>query len=185
MGSIFIPVSILLLASVVDRGLILHKIIQIIIKPNIAIESYRMLLYYFTQRLCLQHSSIIWSYLRKLKSKLSLDWTSISVISSKKQGNNVSYCVISNQGCALVEPSGPWCLTFVLGRLENLSFFIEIICWAPGFHKFRALGSLQFFLEHSLGNLHRSIINKPIQGMLNLAPFWNEFLPCIEHPSSG
>ena len=36
----------------------------------------------------------------------------------------------SSQGCALAEPSGPWCLTFVLARLENLSFFIEIICWA-------------------------------------------------------
>ena len=140
MGSIFIPVSILLLASVVDRGLILHKIIQIILSQVLQLKV--MLLYYFTQRLCLQRSSIIWSYLRKLKSKLSLDWTSISVISSKKQGNNLSYCVISNQGCSLVEPSGPLCLTFVLGRLENLSFFVEIICWAPGFHKFRALGSL-------------------------------------------
>ena len=36
-----------------------------------------------------------------------------------------------DQGCALAEPGGPWCLTFVLGRLENLSFFIQIICWAP------------------------------------------------------
>ena len=34
------------------------------------------------------------------------------------------------QGCALAEPGGPWPLTFVLGRLENLCFFIEIICWA-------------------------------------------------------
>ena len=34
------------------------------------------------------------------------------------------------QGCALAERGGPWRLTFVLGRLENLSFFIEIICWA-------------------------------------------------------
>ena len=35
------------------------------------------------------------------------------------------------QGCALVEPGGPWCLTFALGQLENLIFFIQIICWVP------------------------------------------------------
>ena len=35
------------------------------------------------------------------------------------------------QGYALAEPSGPWRLTFDLGRQENLSFFIQIICWAP------------------------------------------------------
>ena len=35
------------------------------------------------------------------------------------------------QGCVLAEPGGPWRLTFALGRVENLSFFIQIICWAP------------------------------------------------------
>ena len=35
------------------------------------------------------------------------------------------------QGCTLAEPSDPWCLTFALGWLENLTFFIQIICWAP------------------------------------------------------
>ena len=35
------------------------------------------------------------------------------------------------QGCALAEPGGPWRPTFILGRLENLRFFIQIICWAP------------------------------------------------------
>ena len=35
------------------------------------------------------------------------------------------------QGCALAEPGGPWRLTFALGQLENLRFFIQIICWAP------------------------------------------------------
>ena len=54
------------------------------------------------------------------------------------------------QGCALAEPPGPWRLTFVLGQLENLCFFLEIIRWHTGFHKIRALGSLQFFLEHSI-----------------------------------
>ena len=39
--------------------------------------------------------------------------------------------LVYSQGCALAEPSGPWCLTFALGQLENLSFFIQIIFWAP------------------------------------------------------
>ena len=45
------------------------------------------------------------------------------------------YCV---QGCALAEPSGPWWLTFALGRLEN--FF---------FHTNHMLGTLDFTVsEH-------------------------------------
>ena len=51
---------------------------------------------------------------------LSLKWSAFRV--GKK-----SY----PQGCALVEPGGPWRVTFALGRLENLRFFIKIICWAP------------------------------------------------------
>ena len=39
--------------------------------------------------------------------------------------------MIDHQGCALAEPSGPWHLTYALGQLENLRFFIRIICWAP------------------------------------------------------
>ena len=36
------------------------------------------------------------------------------------------------QGCAVAEPGGPWCLqTFALGQLENLTFFVLIICRAP------------------------------------------------------
>ena len=35
------------------------------------------------------------------------------------------------QGCALAEPGGPWRLTFALGRLESVRFFIQIICWTP------------------------------------------------------
>ena len=34
-------------------------------------------------------------------------------------------------GSALAEPSGPWHLTFALGRPENLRRFIQIIRWAP------------------------------------------------------
>ena len=54
------------------------------------------------------------------------------------------------QGFALAEPGFPWRPTFALGQLENLRFFIQIICWAPKFYRFRVLGSLQFSLEHSL-----------------------------------
>ena len=35
------------------------------------------------------------------------------------------------QGCTLAALSGPWRLTFALRWLENLHFFIQIICWAP------------------------------------------------------
>ena len=31
----------------------------------------------------------------------------------------------------LAELGGPWCLTFAFRQLENLRFFIQIICWAP------------------------------------------------------
>ena len=56
-----------------------------------------------------------------------------------------------NQGCALAEPSGPWRLTFALGRLENLIFFsYKPYALHPRFYSFGALGSLQFSLEHSL-----------------------------------
>ena len=52
----------------------------------------------------------------------------------------------------LTEPSGPWLLTFSPRQLENLSFFFSEKAYAghPGFHRFRALGSLQFLLEYSL-----------------------------------
>ena len=35
------------------------------------------------------------------------------------------------QGCTLAVLSGPWRLTFALRWLENLHFFIQIICWVP------------------------------------------------------
>ena len=58
---------------------------------------------------------------------------------------------IWQQGCALAEPGGPWGLTFALGRLENLIFLIQSYAGHPRFYSFRALGSFQFSLEHSLG----------------------------------
>ena len=44
---------------------------------------------------------------------------------------SIQSCNVTNQGCALTEPGGSWCLTFALGQLANLSFLIKIICWAP------------------------------------------------------
>ena len=56
------------------------------------------------------------------------------------------------QACAPVERGGPWCPTFALRWLENLSFFFSYkYTGCHGFHSFRALGSLQFSLEDSLG----------------------------------
>ena len=52
-----------------------------------------------------------------------------------------------DQGCALAEPGGPWCLTFALGRLENLRFFIQIICWAPWILQFQSTGLPSIFLR--------------------------------------
>ena len=59
--------------------------------------------------------------------------------------------IIRFQGCALAEPGGPWHPTFVLGRLENLSFLFKSYAGHPRFYRVKALGSLQFSLEHSLG----------------------------------
>ena len=50
------------------------------------------------------------------------------------------------QGCALAEPGGPWRLTFALGRLENLRFFIQIICWEPLILQFQSTGLPSIFL---------------------------------------
>ena len=51
---------------------------------------------------------------------------------------------VTDQGCALAEPDGPWCLTFALRRLDK-SF-----AGHPRFYSFRALAPLQFSLDHSL-----------------------------------
>ena len=54
------------------------------------------------------------------------------------------------QGCALAELSGSWRLTFVLGRLENLSFSKEIIRRAHWISQVQSTGLLSVFLEHNL-----------------------------------
>ena len=51
------------------------------------------------------------------------------------------------QGYALVEPGGPWRLTFAPGRLENLRFFIQIICRAPWILQVQSTGVPSIFLS--------------------------------------
>ena len=62
----------------------------------------------------------------------------------------ISLFMLPYQGCALAEPGSPWCLTFAVGRLENLRISYKSYAEHPGFYRFRALGSLQFSLQHSL-----------------------------------
>lgn len=38
--------------------------------------------------------------------------------------------LVGGQGCALTAPGGPWYQTFAPGQLENLWFFVEILCKA-------------------------------------------------------
>ena len=55
------------------------------------------------------------------------------------------YC--RKQGCALAEPIGPLRQTFALGRLENLRFFIQIICRAPWILQVPSTGLPSIFLR--------------------------------------
>ena len=41
-------------------------------------------------------------------------------------------------------------LNSVLGRLENFSFCMEIICWVPWVSQVQSIGTLEFLLEHRL-----------------------------------
>ena len=54
--------------------------------------------------------------------------------------------LISHQGIPLAEPGGSFCLTFDLGWLENLIFFIEIICWVPCVLQAQSTGLVSIFL---------------------------------------
>ena len=59
-----------------------------------------------------------------------------------------------NQGCAQAKPGDPWRPTFALMQLEKLIVFsCKSYAGYPGFYRFRAHGLLQFFLEHSLGQI--------------------------------
>ena len=66
----------------------------------------------------------------------------------------------SNQGWALAEPGGPRCQTIALGLLENLTFFIQVICWAPLISQVQSSGLPLFSLEHSLDNVLEFLIGQ-------------------------
>ena len=76
--------------------------------------------------------STVWS-LQFCSSLSSSADCEVCSLSSAFWGLQVEFCSLRStvQGCALAEPGGPWRLTFALGQLENLRFFIQIICWAP------------------------------------------------------
>ena len=62
------------------------------------------------------------------------------------------------QRCALALPGGPWHFSFAWGQLENLSFFIETMCWVPMVSQAQSSG----LLEHSLkiyGVTRKSCLN--------------------------
>ena len=40
-----------------------------------------------------------------------------------------------------------WCLTLALGQLENVSFFIQILCWAPWISQLQSTGPPSIFLR--------------------------------------
>ena len=44
------------------------------------------------------------------------------------------------QACTLAEPGGLWHLTFTLGLLENLTMFMQIICWVHWISQVQSTG---------------------------------------------
>ena len=58
--------------------------------------------------------------------------------------NKFLFPILDLQGWALVAPGDPWHLAIALGQLGGF-FSLEAYAGLPGFHNFRALGSLQFF----------------------------------------
>ena len=44
--------------------------------------------------------------------------------------HNIEVALYNDQLSGLAEPGGPWHPTVALGQQEDLSFFIQIICWA-------------------------------------------------------
>ena len=73
------------------------------------------------------------------------------LLHSCKDGLIVTCTCIIDQACALAEPGGLWCLTFVLGKLENLCFSIEIICWAHWILQVQSTGLPSIFLRVTQG----------------------------------
>ena len=51
------------------------------------------------------------------------------------------------QGRALAQLGGSWHPTFAPGRLQNLRFLIQIICWAPWILQVQSTGHPSIFLR--------------------------------------
>ena len=70
-------------------------------------------------------------------------------------GCYIKYC----QGCAPAEPSGSLRLTLALGQLENLTFFVQILCWTPWILQAQSTGLPSVFLRvqpwFSMENLYK------------------------------
>ena len=58
------------------------------------------------------------------------------------------------QGRALAELGDRWHPTFAPGRVENLRFFIQIICWAPWILQVQSTGRPSIFLRAQPCSLH-------------------------------
>ena len=72
-------------------------------------------------------------------------------------------------GCALW-PVAPASVTFVLGRLENLCFFTEIICWAHWISQVQSAGLPSIFLRAQPCKRKAWSIKAQIFSHLNLTP---------------
>ena len=85
--------------------------------------------------------------------------------SPKTQNNSwhASYRTQRMPGCALAEPGGPWHLTFALGRLENLRFFIQIICWVPWMLQVQSTGLPSIFLRAQPWNDWDFLVEYPVR----------------------
>ena len=77
-------------------------------------------------------------------------YTTTTTDSSEEKKLLFGLILLLTQGRALAEPGGPWCLTFALGCLGNLSVSYNSYAGHRRFYRFRAPGFLQFSLEHSL-----------------------------------
>ena len=84
--------------------------------------------------------------------KMQRLWVSLHEVAVYKNGTTrdlfwEEFCKLQYQGCPLAEPSGLWRLIFVLRRLENLCFSIEIICWAHWISQVQSTGLPSIFLR--------------------------------------
>lgn len=78
--------------------------------------------------------------MKGLKQDTGLLWVFLKISQSRLCSHSTLWPMVSN---------------FCSWQVENLSIFLYKACSGyHGFHKFRSLGSLQYFLDHSLANCH-------------------------------